>query len=214
MPWITQQSAHGKTGNLRFLVGLGAKPQRPYSFAIASSRRFIVSSLPSRYAISNAPPGVAARPVMAMRSGQSTVAFFMPDSGMAAITVSCRLTSVQSAIPSRIGRTKFERGLAGFRRGLAFFVGEQRHIQFRHLGEEIHHARKLAENLRARLQQLAETVEVKLLRVEHLREPRLGQLGIGFRGHAADILGVEPRQLVGVEDRRALVDAVLIENAD
>ena len=79
--------------------GWGATPQRPYSLAIASSRRFIVSSLPSRYAISNAPPGVAARPVMAMRSGQSTVAFFMPDSGMAAITVSCRLTSVQSAIP-------------------------------------------------------------------------------------------------------------------
>ena len=95
---------------------------------------------------------------------------------------------------------KFERGLAGFRRGLAFFVGEQRHIQFRHLGEEIHHARKLAESLGARLQKLAEAVEVELLRVEHLREPRLGHFGVGLRGQAADILGVEPRQLVGVED--------------
>lgn len=43
-----------------------------YSFAMEASSRFMVSSLPSRYAISNAPPGVLASPEMAMRSGQST----------------------------------------------------------------------------------------------------------------------------------------------
>ena len=47
----------------------------------------------------------AALPVMAMRSGQRTCPFFMPEAGMAAMTISCSVPSVQSVISSRIGCT-------------------------------------------------------------------------------------------------------------
>ena len=139
-----------------------------YSFAIAASRRAIVSSLPSRYAISNAPPGVAARPVMAMRSGQRTVAFFMPDSGNGSHdrVMQIHFRPIRNARQNRTD--ELERGLARFRGRFALFVRKERDVQLRHFGKEINHARKLAENLGTRLKQLAQTVKVELLRIENL----------------------------------------------
>ncbi len=55
--------------------------EMPYfSHSIARSKRRNVSSLPKISAISLAPPGVAARPVKAMRAGHKILPFLTPNS--------------------------------------------------------------------------------------------------------------------------------------
>ena len=75
--------------------------------------------------------------------------------------------------------------------------------ELRHLGEEVDHLRQLAEDLDAGLQAPLEDVQVHV-RDAGLFIPGHGRGGELLRGHAADVLGVHPAQLLDVEDRGGL----------
>ena len=107
--WIATVTPQGVTyfeDKKRAMETMEPKNNQAFSdnFAKAAFKRFMVSSRPRRYAISNAPPGVEACPLIAMRSGQSTAPFFLPAAAIASMTLSWIVVSVHSGTPSSTGR--------------------------------------------------------------------------------------------------------------
>ena len=101
---------------------------------------------------------------------------------------------------------------AGFLVRLRLLVDVDGAVVVRQLRKEAHHVRHEVEYLRAALHQLRKALIVHLAAVaEHLVEPRRDHFQILFRGQAANVFGIEPRQLLHVEDTGRFVDTVDVE---